>query len=563
VSRRSWILLAGLVVVQVVALGLAYLPAPHPGGDNAGYVALAHSLLSGEGYTEIWDPSAPPHTKYPPVFPLLLAGAMALGARGWASLKLVPLAAALLVVVATFLWARRRLGDAWGAAVALIVGLSPALLYHSHFLLSDVPFLAFTLLGLRALDDLTGAAGPAPDPSAARGRVGPLVATALVGLAYFTRSAGLPLVVAGLLALGLRRHWRPFMVLAAGVGGPALVWLLRSRAAEPGQGAYGSEVLLLDPYRPDLGQAGPGDFVRRVIENLGGYGLEHLPRSLFGNAGVVATSLTLGLLALAAVGWTRALRRNNGAPEWFLPLYTGLILLWPPVWSGDRFALPLVPLILVFAGEALLAVARPLAPRLGRGLAAAAVLLLALPAALDLARVRKADEACRSAALAAGPWACGGVGMVDFIAVARWAGQNLPGGTVVLTRKPRIWYAMSGVPTRTYPFTEVPGAFLEQSRAWGADYVVLDYMGRQGGVYVGGAIAADPQAFCQVGLFGAGTIHPPTRLLGILPAEAVSGSAVGEGGVRLEGCGDPEDLVDVSGTAAPGPDGWRIPLLER
>ena len=73
-----WAALALLLVAEAAVLFLAFSSTPHNGGDNAGYVALAHSLLTRGEYLELWDPAAPPHTKYPPVFPLILAGFIAL-----------------------------------------------------------------------------------------------------------------------------------------------------------------------------------------------------------------------------------------------------------------------------------------------------------------------------------------------------------------------------------------------------------------------------------------------------------------------------------------------------
>ena len=69
----------GLVLaVQAVVLFAVFDPTPHNGGDNAGYITLAHSLVDRGAYLELWDPEEPPHTKYPPGFPLVLAVMMAL-----------------------------------------------------------------------------------------------------------------------------------------------------------------------------------------------------------------------------------------------------------------------------------------------------------------------------------------------------------------------------------------------------------------------------------------------------------------------------------------------------
>ncbi|HSG46309.1 MAG TPA: hypothetical protein VLA43_00715, partial [Longimicrobiales bacterium] len=320
---------------------------------------------------------------------------------------------------------------------------------------------------------------------------------------------------------------------------------------------------LLDPYQPDLGPAGPGDLLARVWTNLSGYGTRFLPETFFGDASPVLAALGLGVVALALVGWLRAVRRGPGTAELFVPLYAGLVLVWPPVWSGDRFALPLVPLLLVFAVEG----ARSLTTRAGAGTRLAVLLgaglLVAAPAIQDWVRTRGEQAACRGALEVAGPWACGGNALVDFVAAARWAGDALPEGAAVLSRKPRIWYLMSGVPTRTYPFTEAPGALRDDARAAGADYVVLDYVGNQGPRFVGAALGGEPEAFCQVAVFGGGSGIPATRILGITPPDRDSGSRVEGGQIQLATCGEAVDPVMVANTATPGASGWRIPLLER
>ena len=350
-----------LVLVQAGLAWGVFVAAPHPGGDNAGYVELAHALSSGEGYTEVWDPARPPHTKYPPVFPLLLAVSMVFGATGWSGLKAVTFVATLAVAPGVFLWARTRVPEGVAFAVALVMALSPSLLYHSHWVLSDVPFLAFTVWALWALSALIdrpadGAAGeagsaagatPAPggaasshSPTPGRGagsRLRWTVATALVVLAAFTRSAGLPLAGAAVAALALSRRWRAAGGVTAAVGIPFVAWWLRGRRATVAEGRYTREFFLLDPYQPDLGAASVGDFGARIGENLSGYVTRFLPEALLGTEGGGAVLVILALVVLASVGWVRGLRRGGlRVAEAFLPLYLGVILLLPPVWSGYR-----------------------------------------------------------------------------------------------------------------------------------------------------------------------------------------------------------------------------------
>ena len=116
-----------MVALVYLAIALPALnPAPHNGGDNAGYLSLAHSLATGAGYVEAWDPALAPHTKYPPLYPALLAGAMGLGAEAWITFKLLSLLLVTVSVVVCFAWVRDRHGVIMAMGVSAVLAFSPA-----------------------------------------------------------------------------------------------------------------------------------------------------------------------------------------------------------------------------------------------------------------------------------------------------------------------------------------------------------------------------------------------------------------------------------------------------
>ena len=573
--------LLGLVLIGHLALvAAAWIPAPHSGGDNAAYVALADALLDGRGYTEVWDPAAPPHTKYPPVFPLLLAGMMALGAHTWTALKLAAAASTTAAVALAFLWTRRRgHGPLFAAGVAGILAVAVALVDASHWILSDPTFVALTLLALWALargggsDARTASggeaagtgsgSGEAPGPGAARASAAWLaVGCAAAVLAYFTRSAGLPLLLAVAAWLALDRRWKALAAFAAAAGAPALLWWLRARAVPVAEGAYGSEFWLRDPYAPEAGRVGVGDLMGRAVENGAGYVTRWIPGSVVGQGGGWVAALGLVLVGLAVAGWVRRLRPRPGPAELFTPLYLGLVLVWPAVWSGERFALPLLPILLVYAGEALAGAAS----RLGRGgpalAGAVAVALLGFPAVVAGADAARRASACEAAVARGGAWACWGPRFGEIVAAARWSAVALPEGSAVLSRKPRVFYAVSGVPSRTYPFTDDPDALLAAADAAGARYVLLDFFGRQGPTYVAGALSRRPGAFCVVRAFelaGGGGLG--AQLLGILPPEERrEGGGAQDGELRVRVC--PDAYVARRPEAELSPPGPEIPLRD-
>lgn len=544
------------VVVATIHLALAlltYTPAPHMGGDNAGYVTLAHSLLQGSGYRELWDPAEPLHTKYPPVYPVVLAIAAALGARSWDALKLVSILFTTLGALFAYLWAAERRGRLFALALALLIAGSDSLVWASHWILSEAPFVAFTLCALWAFER-----GERRDFAARWVLAG--VLTAL--LAYFTRSAGLPLVLAMLAWLALRRRWRTLAAAALAFAVPATLWWLRARSGV-GEG-YVSEFWMRDPYRPELGTADAVALLARFLRNLWLYTREFVPGGLTGYKGLAVTIGGVLLAAVALAGWVRRARRRPGVAELMLPLYLGLIFLWPTVWSGDRFALPVLPLLVFYGGEMVVEAAR----RIGRGAAVAAgalaFLIVAVPAGFSLREETEKSAICMELTRAEGPFACYGERTREFAAAAMWSGANLREDGVVLARKPRIFYVLSGLHSRAYPLTDDPSAFYDAAREAGARYVLVDYLDRLGGLYLIPIIRETPGGFCYIAGFG--DQESQTLLFGILREEEREPAAEvesGEGYFTLDMAPCQPSLLREPPGKLPPPGSRVIPLLSR
>ena len=69
-SNKIFILYLGIFILLTVLL---FSPRLFVGGDNAQYIALAESIITGKGYRTLYMPEEPPNTHFPPGFPLLLS----------------------------------------------------------------------------------------------------------------------------------------------------------------------------------------------------------------------------------------------------------------------------------------------------------------------------------------------------------------------------------------------------------------------------------------------------------------------------------------------------------
>jgi hypothetical protein len=500
-SRNPLLTAAVLAVVHLLLALLTVQPAPHTGGDNAAYIALGQSLFQHHEYRSLYDPGTPLHTQYPPVFPAVLGSAMALGLEPWFQLKLIIALFSAIAVGVTYLWIRRRRRPMLALGVSLLLAASPGVLELGRWILSDVPFWMFTAISLWAFERLR------PE---LRGRFA--VAVVATILAYFTRSAGLPLLVAAFGWLTLRRHWKQLAVLAAVALPLAGAWWLRAKLQ--GGVDYVSQFWLVDPYTPALGRIGAIDLFDRVLDNASRYINIHLPILLTGNTGTAPLAAGLGVLGLGIFGWVKRLRRPTLA-ELFLPLYIGLLLVWPSVWSGERFLLPALPLLLCYAGDGLVRVARALRPAaaLATGVAAVAlVAVLGLPA--DVASVR-ASGRCMLDYRTGNRYPCLAPVWGEFFRIGEWSRTALPDGAVVISRKPRLFWAISGRQGIVYPFSDRATDLIRAAQDVGARYIVLDGLGTLSQRYLVPALLQRPEAFCMMTSLQGGT-----AMLGILPDAA-------------------------------------------
>ena len=478
----AWALALALALVHLLLALAVFDPTVFNGGDNAAYLSLGRSLLERHTYTSIWEPLAPPHTQYPPVFPGMIAIGLLLGMKGFVGMKGIVVACSTAAVAFSYLWLRRRRRPGLALGVATVLAFSPGVLAQSHLELSDVPFWAFAMLALWAFERL-----------GARERLRFALGVLAIVLAYFTRSAGLPLVLAALAWLAWRRRWRQLAILAAIIVPLGFLWWLRGHLT--GGSAYGQLFWYVDPYRPAAGKIGLGALLHRMFANERAYLGRHLPVLLAEDVTALLTVISYALILLGVYGWVMRLRRPQVA-EFYLPLYIGLLFVWPEVWAGERFLLPAFPLLLAYAGEGMVRLARLASRRavLPAGLAAAGLLvLLGLPA---LRNDAAAASVCRDTVRAGLPLGCLEAPWQDFFDVAEWAKTGLPRGSAAFARKPRLFFVYSGHQSHDVPRTQDPAQFLAEAREQHIGYIVVDRLGGLTLEYFGPILSAHPDAFC-------------------------------------------------------------------
>lgn len=351
-SRMPWRLALGVAVGLFLAQwAIGGLPR-YWDPDSALYILNAQNIAQGESYgATLFIPNAlnPIHPgSYPPGLPLLLAPVLAFAGLDLGALALVTYACFCALVGVTYLLARLSLGPWPSLAVAALVAFNPLLAFVSGAIYSEYPFLlavfaAFVCLEIAQADRLR---------SSRVARLLAVLAGALIGYAVLVRTVGVLLLpaVAVAAALAWLRQGRdgtrlvlPAIALTTGAGVAALVsWSMPHDA-----GTYVSY----------FGQESLAGVLQAMNEGLRTY-VPVLPEELFAGrvlsgvgSGTLATlSWALSIVAsgFAAIGIAVSLHRRSSVIEVFALLYAAFILVYPIRLEPPRYALPLLPLFLLY-----------------------------------------------------------------------------------------------------------------------------------------------------------------------------------------------------------------------
>lgn len=395
--------------------------------DDAIYLVTAKALAEGVGYVIESVPDGLVQTKYPLVFPALLAVVWSIFPdfpSNLLALRLVPL-------LATYAWcwfvwfavARSATREvAWWATA--LVAVSPFTLYFSTQLLSETLFAAIGSLTIFLLMRADETDAP---PSLAQAAI---LAGCCV-LAYHTRTIGVTLLVPALALFLRKRSTGPALLFFALWLIPAVAW----HFWKVGHPAPSDPVLA---YYTHANYSGWHVLQPGATESLINVGLSN---AIFASVSPLAfwriPFVNVWLLAAVslAAGLTvfTGLRGKLIYPALWVIATVGVTLLWS--WPPQRFLLPVLPFLLVFPLRLALAAPAP-AFRAAARLVAMCLILSGLAAS--------AGNASRG--FAGYPWFDRHEAMpeADWLAAMEWLRTNTDHDAVISGNLDPAYYLYSG-----------------------------------------------------------------------------------------------------------------------
>jgi hypothetical protein len=295
-----------------------------------------------------------------------------------------------------------------------------------------------------------------------------------IAAAFYTRTAGAALCAGVLLSLLLTRRPGAALALALALIAFALPWVARALLT-PGGNPYFRQLMQVNPYYPEFGFLTPSSLWRRLRENTLYYVLRETPvtvlpalyRSTYSTEEMKATYfpwwLSLPLLVPLALGVRRALRKADPACVTLLATIA-VCLVWPLIWAGSRFLVPVAPLLLLYwwLGWGVFARERGNPRAHGRGTWIRAVIILLLV----FLGVRNLVFYSMETRRYPPEWE-------NYFAALHWARENTPPSSVIIDRKPGFVEFVAQRAGRSFPREKDPTRMLAYLREQAATHVLL------------------------------------------------------------------------------------------
>ena len=471
-ESSSKILFLGIELWQLIGLFLALFVGwwtfdakLGASGDNTEFIVLSRSIVQGMGVQYVNEPQPSIATRFPIGFPLMLASMEWLFSGEWVPMKwmVVVLFAASMPVV--FQLVKDELG-LWAGLVAAVICLSNFhLLSFAHQVMSEIPYLLFSMLALLFLGRVTVHNAVVP-------KWWWWVGFCTMMWSYHLRGVGLVLVGTAILYLLVQRYWRPAIWFGLGAFVVALPWIVRNHLAGKGS-IYFQQLLMVNPYYPERGMIGWQDFVDRLELNGLIYSNLMVPWTLWPDPFKIMAQewtftnpvvLLLCVLTIYAIALCCIERRHLLLLAYTI-FYMGTVLIWP--WPGERFLIPIIPLFIFFIIKVVLDIGQRLAGinwyqlkvggyHWGKVVWSVAVITLGGMSVIhNIVSFNILADRGRQAYLP--QWN-------NYFLAAQWIKHNGSEGAVVTCRKPYWMYVISTHKALNYPFKnpEQVMAFIEE-----------------------------------------------------------------------------------------------------
>ncbi len=431
-------------------------------GDNISYYLLGKSLNEGKGFTSIWNPGHVPHKHFPPGYPVIIAIFMFI-TKSYLFFKFLNgifLFLSLLLFYKIFL----IFYDDWRVILSAVIfiGVNIYLLRYSTLMMTEIPFIFFSLLLVWFLLKINYNKSPHKD-------INFIVSVLVLGFLFYIRSVGISIFGALVIFMLFNKKIKHLLYLVFLYMGLVLPWIIRNAMVTNSfETSYLEEVLMKNPYRPYLGHLNIVSGIERIWLNLKLYLSTEIPNGIFYNfvsetpnyfstGGIIFSLIVIGLAIFGIIKIKKF--------SLFFAIYLGatffILLLWPEAWTDVRFILPILPFLIIFSIIGLYEI-------INRFMFKINPLLLTILIIFNLSSLEELNIKAKSDYPP---------GWRNYFSIARYCKKNLTEEDIVCCRKPAFFYFFSEKKGLKHKFTKDAEKLLQDLKDNNVTYVVLDQLG--------------------------------------------------------------------------------------
>jgi hypothetical protein len=318
---------------------------PDLNGDNFAYYLLGKRLADGLGYTNATTVELTPHNHFPPGYPALLCVFMKTIGDDQDTLNFMNGLMMYGTLLILYFMVKRLTGSAALAfAASFITALNSHLLRSSTITMSEVPFLFVSMLAIlffiKAVEDQRELKS-----------IWLYLSILLIAACYHTKTTAVALIGGAAIYLALAKDWKRLAVTVGGFALVCLPWYIRGKKLGS---SHMGQLMQINPYKPELGNLTTSTFIERIQHNFVRYISTDIPSGILSlevNFEKAPLSFwILGLLLIGLILW--GIFKLKDFRVMILGYIAGtmaVLLIWPDIWGGIRFILPLVPLAIFLA----------------------------------------------------------------------------------------------------------------------------------------------------------------------------------------------------------------------
>jgi hypothetical protein len=438
------------------------------GGDSASYYMLGKAIAQGNGYSVISSVSKAPANHYPPGYPAIVGAVIKIFSDKMSTVILangIMFLISVILLFELFILLTANMNMAFVSALLLLVNYH--LLRYSTMMMSEIPFTLFSALALILF--IKNMEDERPFYKS------PYFYSAVIMLtwSYYIRSAGIALIGGIILYLLFSKKWSLIAVYTAGFVALALPWFIRGQKL--GGNPYIKALTLVNYYKPDEGYMDFTALTTRFFNNVSRYFTKEIRDGLFPTSieldyqkEATGSDWFFGIIILALVFYGLF---NLPKYRWIILGYVaasfGIFFLWPDVWYGTRFELPVIPFLLLGILYGLWELVYLISLKLKLNLRINP-LWFALAILIFIPGVKRAHTEAKKKYEA---------NFNDYFEIAKWMKENVKEDAVVACRKPDLFYLFSGKYVCNYKYTEDDKDLLEDLKKKNVNYVVVENLG--------------------------------------------------------------------------------------